>query len=155
MNSIVFSWMEFPLPKYKKANGKRVSTPHIDAVIFVFSREKISIIYIEAKRITENNYNKKYRSIIADIERMKSSTNRSGVLDHIDKKHNTKKIDEYVCFLADVWIGNKKRSLEVPGWWKSTLPQSIGPSQKQMTFFAETKQLSKCSYNLLGLVEQL
>ncbi len=150
-----FSWMEFPLDKYKKNNGKRSSAPHLDSVIFVFSKDRTSVIYIEAKRITENNYNQKYKAIINDIKRMKENRNRVSVLGHILKTGNTKKVDEYICFLADVWIGNKRRSFEVPDWWKNTLPSSIGQSKKQKTFVKVIKKYKSSSYNILGLIEQL
>jgi hypothetical protein len=150
-----FSWMEFPLTKQKKENGKRVSAPHLDSVIFVFHDDQISVVYIEAKRITENNYDQKYDSIISDIRRMKSESNRASVLEQVYHKASLSQKNEYICFAADVWIGNKKRSHEVPGWWETALPNSIGPSKQQMTFQKEIKKYDSSSYNLLGLIEEI
>jgi len=153
-----FSWMEYPLEKYKSENSERWRHPHIDAVIFIFEEKSTSAIYVEAKRITENNYDQKYKSILSDIQRIKEKKNRNHIL---DKKYffdpvNLNFVKEYICYLADVWIGNKEKSLSVPPWWKEKLPELAGLSNKRIIFEKEVMIFSeKSKYNLLGFIDEL
>lgn len=150
-----FLWMEFPLPRYRKKHAKRDSVPHIDSVIFVFSKGQTSAMFIEGKRIKEGKYNEDYKSIVTDISRMKNKANRKYILGHIPKKFHLNGIDEYVFFLADVWIGNTKRSQGVPSWWANQLPGLTGSNSSQQTFFHQIKKYKSSTYNILGLIEKL
>ena len=155
--------MEYPMEPFKKDGAKRLSTPHIDSVIFIFHNNKTSIIYIEAKRITENFHTRKYQAIIDDIDRMQRTNNREYIKNSdylLEKASNTKNIDEYICYLSDVWVGGKKHSPGVPVWWHNSLPQLTSLSSNRTMFHEQIKrkgtcEYAPCSYDLLGLITKL
>jgi hypothetical protein len=88
------------------------SNEKIDAV--VYSPNTKSVFFIEAKRIINNDVDRKIESINKDIERL---ANKS-VRDQLTKKWNTKDLfnNQYIIALADVWA-QKEPTNAIPKKW--------------------------------------
>jgi len=89
----------------------------IDGVIVNVMNDNLRLIFVETKRIKENGYGAAYKSITSDAKRL-VETPATFLANRKDLKQY-KKIEVILVYLADVWVGNKKRSNEVIGIWES------------------------------------
>lgn len=98
----------------------------VDGIAFVDFTNTAHILIIEAKRIKENQYNNAYDEIKKDTSRMLETARIINILERINKKE-INSVAVQPLFIADVWVGNKKRSEEVKEIWESKDKNSLFP----------------------------
>lgn len=88
----------------------------LDGLALVTNGTHGHMLLLEAKRIKENQYEKAYEQIKTDTKRM-FETKR--ILSLLDRCESLSSVHIQQLFMADVWVGNKKRSEEVKEIWQN------------------------------------
>src|SRR5574344_2028180 len=120
----------------------------VDGIAFIDFTNTAPMLIIEAKRIKENQYNNAYDEIKKDTNRMLENARIIDILERINKKEICS-VSVQPLFIADVWIGNKKRSEDVKAIWESKENQnSLFPGWR--TAFSDVlwhSEYSKAKYH--------
>ena len=89
----------------------------LDGLVVNLNEEHPALVLLEAKRIKEGGYNSAYSQIAEDVKRMEDKGRVLEICKRIISADHFGVVYIYMACLADVWVGNTKRSAEVVELW--------------------------------------
>lgn len=89
----------------------------LDGIVVNLIEEHPALVLLEAKRIKEGGYTSAYSEIDSDIKRLEDEERIQSICGRIMSPAYFATVHIYMVCLADVWVGNTKRSAEVVERW--------------------------------------